>query len=418
MTIVGPIIKYSIMNYRQFYFVLYALVLSACNFNNNNKVRERSTGNEVVGLSVTDSESLNTSSLDTISFLEFKKEYLADNVFSSTRIVPLETREESLIGNIRQLVAQNGNIYVWDDTQGAHSILTFDLNGNYISAIRATGKGPGEYINIRAFNVDENGDIYIVNSSTDKHIIKYSPQGEYLKTIELEVPTYAFAIFNNKIYGYNGSTTYFDQPSGDGFYILDMDGSYLKGLLKYKKPLNITPSRPIFVLENKVYINPPYSSTLYSLTENDHLKSEFYLDSKQGKANLFEKDKFKNIYLFGNTLFSLISIKNDEFYGFEYHVADLKSKRGLKIWDSRFKPNYKKGILSKNLMSPGDVMDGSVLITAVNSDSFSSINLQYEDFREQAPDTLVNFAKELDEKANPILLFNTINEHIIFNENE
>lgn len=278
------------------------------------------------------------------------------------------------------------------------------MKGNYLFSIRNTGKGPGEYIGIRAFNVDEKGFIYVVNSSTDKQMIKYSPDGEYLKAIDLDRPIYAFAVLDDKIYGYNGSAQYFEENYKNAFVVLDEQGRYQRGFIQYDKPLNITPATPVFVHNNKIYLSPPYSNIIYSLTENDKLEKAYELKSAEDKKNPFVEDKFKDFYLFENALLSIADNKVN-FFG-----AD--SKQGVHF--NKIRSNYKKGILANHLAGVSDVIKGQQLVSVEPAHIFKMLNLQHADFKKKAPKYLVNLVENLADNDNPVLIINTVRNDIQF----
>ena len=66
-------------------------------------------------------------------------------------------------------------------------MFVFDLKGRFVRTIGSKGQGPGEYMGIKSFTIDENNKIiYIVNHST---IICYDLSGNFLKQITLSSPT-------------------------------------------------------------------------------------------------------------------------------------------------------------------------------------------------------------------------------------
>ena len=62
-------------------------------------------------------------------------------------------------------------------------MFVFDREGRFVRSIGSKGRGPGEYIGIRTFTIDEkNKIIYIIDQST---IISYDLNGKFLKQITL-----------------------------------------------------------------------------------------------------------------------------------------------------------------------------------------------------------------------------------------
>ena len=76
--------------------------------------------------------------------------------------------EKEIIGNIYNLKIQDKDIYIHDDI--SKSILKFDSTGSYQYKIHREGKGPGEYVMIVDFLVNNNK-VEIFNTGNDKRIV-------------------------------------------------------------------------------------------------------------------------------------------------------------------------------------------------------------------------------------------------------
>ncbi len=97
-------------------------------------------------------------------------------VEDSALVVPLETRDDCLIGNIFRLVYQNHKIYVADDLGKA--VYVFDETGHLLSKLRAVGNGPKEYLAIEGFAV-HNSQLLIYDKMKRK-ILFYKEDGQFL----------------------------------------------------------------------------------------------------------------------------------------------------------------------------------------------------------------------------------------------
>lgn len=92
--------------------------------------------------------------------------------FSVTDIqyIPLETREDVLIGSIDKILFQNNAFYIFDRLN--KSIYTFNSEGKILSVINKEGNGPGEYAEIIDVDVDKDGNVYVADNGKTQ-IIKY-----------------------------------------------------------------------------------------------------------------------------------------------------------------------------------------------------------------------------------------------------
>ena len=102
-----------------------------------------------------------------------------DSIFSNIRIVPLETNDNCLIGQIAKVEFYDDKIFLLDSFR---KLLVFDINGKFLFNVGKVGRGPGEYPEIRDFDLDENGNIYVL---TYQKILQFSKNGKYLKKIPL-----------------------------------------------------------------------------------------------------------------------------------------------------------------------------------------------------------------------------------------
>mgnify|MGYP001777381917 FL=1 len=97
-------------------------------------------------------------------------------VEDSALVVPLETKDDCLIGEITYLVYQDHKIYVADNVGKA--VYVFDEKGKLLSKLHKVGNGPGEYLEIAAFTV-YNSKLLICDMMNRK-IFVYHEDGTFL----------------------------------------------------------------------------------------------------------------------------------------------------------------------------------------------------------------------------------------------
>ncbi len=114
------------------------------------------------------------------------------------KVIPLETGKNSLIAYISEIIIKNNKIYILDIK--LNCIFIFDLNGNFLNKVSNKGRGPGEYISIKSFDVNEKGDIFISSTLQRKIIIYKNGQIKNFKEVSVnkEMPFIFFKILNNK----------------------------------------------------------------------------------------------------------------------------------------------------------------------------------------------------------------------------
>jgi len=84
--------------------------------------------------------------------------------------IPLQTTENSLIGNIvRKIVNVGENLYV----QSSEEILCFDIEGKFLFKIEKRGRGPEEYTFITDFDISSDNKILTILSSSNRKLLTY-----------------------------------------------------------------------------------------------------------------------------------------------------------------------------------------------------------------------------------------------------
>ena len=97
------------------------------------------------------------------------------------RYIVLDTTEV-LVNSSDKYIFKNQNIYI-SDRKG--SIHIFSDSGKYVNSISRQGRGPGEYLIVSDFDVDTQGNVYVLCANSKK-IIKYH-EPDYLSSDVMEM---------------------------------------------------------------------------------------------------------------------------------------------------------------------------------------------------------------------------------------
>ena len=122
----------------------------------------------------------------------------SDSLLGEKVIIPLETTDESIIGEINKLEIVHDTLYILDDDQDI--IFLFDKTGKYITRIADIGRGPEEYLRIDDFHID--GDIIYVVAGGNQKVFCYDLQGKFLSSFSTEFSANRIATDSNYIYVY------------------------------------------------------------------------------------------------------------------------------------------------------------------------------------------------------------------------
>lgn len=102
-------------------------------------------------------------------------------IFSAVELIPLETKDTSLIRNISKVKVYDDMYLVLD--LKAQKVIVFDSNGKYLFQINNRGEGPAQYINLADYDI-YNDSIYLL-SGIDSKVHIYNLKGKFVKKISL-----------------------------------------------------------------------------------------------------------------------------------------------------------------------------------------------------------------------------------------
>lgn len=105
------------------------------------------------------------------------------DVISSLRIIPLEETESSLLTGPVQKVIQVDSMFLVQDSYRA--LYCFDNTGKFLNSISRHGRSKNEFITLSSFCLDDDGNVIIFDSFTDK-VLKYSIDGRFIDVVKMK----------------------------------------------------------------------------------------------------------------------------------------------------------------------------------------------------------------------------------------
>ena len=133
-------------------------------------------------------------------------------VEDSVLMIPLETTDNSLIGEVSRLIYQNDLIYIADNL--SNSIFVFDLAGKLKTKIHSEGNGLGEYNRLAYFTV--HGKEMVVMDIDIRKLLFYDENGTFIRDKDIsDIWGMDLYCINDKLYLPNS-----DSRSNSGCYHL------------------------------------------------------------------------------------------------------------------------------------------------------------------------------------------------------
>jgi hypothetical protein len=256
--------------------------------------------------------------------------------FKTLEFIPLETNENCLLAEVFKLIYRNNFYYVLD--RKSKKVFIYSEDGKFINSIYRVGQGPGEYVDIYTFDVDEENNIYINSMSTGK-LIKYL-YPDYLESEEYRLNFSAgdFAIDNknNQIWVADVRTIRGGNSEQLAIYSEGELTTKLGARNVFDDAVRPLKARYFFRFEEHLYFNPLYSPYIYELGEKHKpvakIKSSRFVSEKDfSEDDLYGIEMAKNKKIQGFDFFYKIneqyigSLRGD-FFVFLYDIASQKGK--------------------------------------------------------------------------------------------
>jgi hypothetical protein len=207
-----------------------------------------------------------------------------DSIFTDIKTIPLETNDKCLITEIEKVMFYQEKMLLQDQAQ---RLFVFNLNGRFLYEVAKLGRGPGELTDLRDFDIDREGNIYILQY---KKILKYSIDGKFLqsfpftfsRTDEIYCNPLEFALKSNgNFYIWGASLGIKSNPEGKLFAMYEMtrEGIIVNKYFPLKHIINGEWQNRFRRFENLLIMNPIFgSNTVYSfdsLTVNERYLIDF-----------------------------------------------------------------------------------------------------------------------------------------------
>lgn len=359
--------------------------------------------------------------------LSFDKSLRLSNFASSVEAIPLETTDESLIGEIRKVIYRNGLYYLRVTNGFTNSrILVFSRTGHFLFKIDKQGQGKGEYIDMGDFILTPRSNIKVLSWSK---IVTYDSLGNYLHESPMSYYADDAIAYDN---GYLITHTTLGPKNRKLLVAFTNEDKKIalffnRSRLEANKLLYFHGLNAFSRCGNQVYFHYSLCDTIYSVASIDHVSPTFYLDFGKYKIDysdvtdvdkcldIEKKNSCKDyIRVFGfqvlpNYLVLALG-KNGEtvslcFYSFKTN----KFMNGINIIDDMYFKGCVFPLRYRNL--PISVIDNylycsvssSLLLQAYKKYKESISSGDWNEFKRRYPN-IVDICKSISNEDNPILL--------------
>ncbi|MDL2244588.1 6-bladed beta-propeller [Parabacteroides sp. PFB2-10] len=395
--------------------LLALIVLSSCVLNNKkNEVETVESNNDTYIIDI-----------DNV-----KKEGIikTSSLFKDVTTIPLETKENCLIGEISNIQITDDYIFVLDKKH-AESLYGFHKNGSFFMKYGNVGHGPGEYLSISDFTINKDDhEILIFDNHSMKVLCYDMNSGDYIRSIPVSgegLTRFNIQYVENILYMDN----YSEEDLDEGSYL--MNYIYLNNPEKEHQILKSTDYNKGFsgiILTNDSFYSRTYGSPKYisfwgntilslnadSVTPYAVLKSSKFIskDDLKGLDFKHDNDAWDKIYE-KNKIYRISNyLETDQYIYFQFlegltgnTILFYKNDRSVMLFDiimdDMVYANPEKAVLFHNFICS----DSKGLYAYIHphkmhefyeiaQNGFLSKSIQEE-----------NFLSNLKEDSNPIIFF-------------
>lgn len=337
------------------------------------------------------------------------------DIFSDWKLIPLETKPESLIGNIRRISVFKSNYYILD--RQTNSVFIFNRDGKFLNKLQRLGNRTGQYLGLMDFTIDKEKNQIILYSHKPMKLLFFDLSGNFLKEERLQDLKNNLSLsgknllFTNVTHGDNYLLSLTDLETGQERKILS--------LMKNSKYFeDFYGSSPTITKGFTTSISFPYSDTLYE-AKDDRVLAKYKIDfgNKQLPDDLIKKktpisEIFKsaiiNTYGFGISNFK--EFRNIVYFSYGPNVSVIYNKRSKQTTAFKGIVNDKNYLLFNAFAHDGDD-DKLITVYSANEivrliDAAKGINAM-----DSLPASFRLLEKQISKVSNPLLYICTLKEN-------
>ena len=234
--------------------------------------------------------------IDVINNIGNYQAVYVSEMISELEYIPLETRENGLIGGVLGMIVTPSHIFIHEAegggggggmiVPGISRLYTFSRDGRFICEIGRVGQGPGEYQNINNFFIDDKNQLVYIE--TFRTLLEYSYDGVFRRSItkpltlnESSIDKIMFVrdnLFVGHCSNYRGNEPY-------TFLLFDDSGRVIKSFdnhVNFNRTGTGASSADNAMLPFRVsastYVKEVANDTLFRLNEQDELIPQFVFD--------------------------------------------------------------------------------------------------------------------------------------------
>lgn len=260
---------------------------------------------------------------DLISFEEFTEKSFSDlphEVLMGIKFIPINSDSlKYIFSSPSKILMKNDKVYINDFR--SRKLFVYALDGSPRFLLSKFGRTNGEYLQITDFDVDGNGNIWIIDGQSDK-VIGFTSNGIHISSTDLPFQADYIKCLNNGQFMFSIAEWETGRYRNSHLIITDSNINEVMRCVKKEEERDanykLVPSAGIHSVEGKVFFHKPISDLVYSINIDDFSehKCKFDFAGKTVPMNArIDTERYINEFPQYNTLAGSVYFDKDLIVG-------------------------------------------------------------------------------------------------------
>jgi hypothetical protein len=101
--------------------------------------------------------------IDFYSFKMHEDVYIPDELIQKKTYIKLDASTDALFKSISKIKIVRDKIYILDGNRAVQKLFIFNIDGSFVGYVGRRGQGPGEYLQITDFDVNDIGEVHFID---------------------------------------------------------------------------------------------------------------------------------------------------------------------------------------------------------------------------------------------------------------
>ena len=195
------------------------------------------------------------------------KTYISE-IADEIEYIELETKRNNIIGKIGDIKIHGDTLVILDST--TKELLLFNKKGQFLNKIGSIGKGPGEYVQITTWDIDQQNKSILLYDNKLQKFIKFSMNGILLEERKTDFRPMSIRFSNNSdLFLFHPVPFNVVYGNGFSFQLLDSRWNNIKELLVHNideiKNTDIMTWKKIYNFHDSLTYWESYYDTIYRI---------------------------------------------------------------------------------------------------------------------------------------------------------